>query len=505
MATGGTVNARPESGSPSSSVHGASVRDLGRLTLAVTLLAVLAIGMREVIDPDLWWHMATGRYIVAHGGVPTVDVFSFTASGQRWVTHEWLSDLLLYGGYRLAGLPGLGVLFGLIVAAAYALVYRRCRSEGALAGCSVLLAALAASPSYGARPQMFSLFFSSLFLYLLSSPRTTERRLWLLVPLTLLWANLHSGFVAGLAIIGVHAVGEEIAWLGQRGGEGPWVGPKARQLALVLLACVGASLVTPNGVAGVAFPFGTLGSQVIQDTIQEWASPDFHKSMAWPLGAYWLALLGALAVSRRRLGASELLLLLGSSATALYSVRHAQFLSLVGAPILAEGLTDLMGRRARAGADRQLPKPLLAGMGVVTAALLLVVAVRTQGMVRRTAEAESALYPASALAYMREHDIGGRVFNTYHWGGYLIWQGYPVFVDGRAEVYGDRVLGEHVKARWLKPDWEEPLRHYGVEVVLIETDSPLAVVLRESGRWQAVYRDDLATVFVPDGSAQDAL
>ena len=474
----------------------AALRRSSRSLVAVTLLAVAAIGLREVVDPDLWWHLATGRYILAEGRIPGYDVFSFTAVGHRWVTHEWLSDLLLYAGNGLVGFVGLAVLFTLVIVAAYALVWLRCRGRPVLAAFSVVLAALASAPTYGVRPQMLSLLFASLYLYILDSG-ATGRRVWLLPPLTLLWANLHSGFVAGLAILAVYTVGEELAWLGRRAGKGAWLSPRARRLALVLVASLACSLVTPNGISAVLFPFGTLSSRAIQDQIQEWASPNFHESLAWPLGGYWLLLVAALGASRRRVEPTELLLLVGASAAAMYSIRHAQFLSVVGAPILAERLGDLWRAPEQEGrAERPLSPLMEKGLWVVAAGLVALLGVRVSAVARRVPEAERELYPSAALAFMEANGLGGRVFNTYHWGGYLIWRGHPVFIDGRAEVYGDEVLNEYMKAQGVDKDWEEPFQRYGVDVALIQSDSSLAVVMRESERWRAVYEDDLATVLI---------
>ncbi|HPL29390.1 MAG TPA: hypothetical protein PLG21_15175, partial [Anaerolineae bacterium] len=475
-------------------------RRLAQLTFAATMLAVAAGTIREVADPDLWWHMATGRHIVADGRIPAFDVFSFTASSHRWVTHEWLSDLLLYGGYQLVGLVGLGLFFTLVITAAFALVYLRCRSKPVLAGCAVLLAALAASPTYGVRPQMFSLLFASLFLYILESTAGGGRRVWLLLPLTLVWANLHSGFVAGLAIIGVAAVGEELEWLAGAGRLGGlphrgWLAPRARQLVLVALACLAASLVTPNGVAAVAFPFGTLSNTPIQASIQEWASPNFHQSLAWPLGAFWLALLGVLAASRRRLEATQLLLLVGASLATMYSMRHAVFLALVGAPLLAERAGELWPRPERAA--RPASRLAQQALWVVLGLLVVAAGWRIRLAAQRSAAAERELYPSAALAYMREHGIDGRVFNAYHWGGYLIWQGHQVFIDGRAEVYGDEVLGEYARTWSLQPGWERTLRRHGVEAMLVEAASPLARMAEDCGHWRVAYRDGVASVLVP--------
>ena len=475
------------------------------IPLGVTLAGIGAVAIREARDPDLWWHLATGRYIVAERRIPTVDVFSYTAFGRQWVTHEWLSDLLLYGGYRAVGLAGLILFFAALVTASFGLVYFRCRSSRFVAAFSVLLAAGASAMTWGVRPQMFSLFFASLYLYILETGSGDgAKRVWVLPVLTLLWANLHSGFVTGLAIIAVVAVGRELSWLGRRGRGEPWVEGGARRLALVGLLSLGCSLITPNGVSAAMFPFGTLSNHIIQAYIQEWFSPDFHQIWAWPLAVYLLALLATGVVSRRRASASQVLLLLGSAAAGLYSVRHVPFLSLVGAPLLAEQAEDLRSPRAGGRPARPVPPAMRGALGLAVVALAVAIGVQVRTVFQRNATVEQEAYPAAALAYMREQGIDGRIFNAYHWGGYLIWHGYPVFADGRAEVYGDEILGQYLKAHAVQPDWEAPLLEYGVDAILIETDSSLAVILQEGTRWRAVYRDEVATLFVPAGLAGDS-
>ena len=490
------------------------------LPLGVTLLTVASIALREVADPDVWWHLATGRYIALQRHIPAVDVFSFTATGHRWVTHEWLADLLFFAGYRLFGFGGLMVLFALLIAAAFALVYLRCRTAPLLAAASTLLAALASSMTWGARPQMLSLFFASLYLYILERVCEGSASPWLLPPLTLLWANLHSGFVAGLLIIAAFVVGRELTWLRHRPHPSPWLSPLVRKLAWVGLASLVCSLLTPNGVSAALFPFGTLSNHLIQANIQEWFSPDFHAPMFWPLAAYWLALMATLAASRCRIDATNLLLLLGSAAGALYSGRHAPFLALVGAPLLAQQAQDLwtpqregsaLGLSAAPAAGTMGParatamRLLLATLGLALAALIVAIGFRTRAVVQRSMDMERLQYPTAAVAYMREHNLGKRIFNAYQWGGYLIWRGYSVFIDGRTEVYGDEVFGEYLQTSTVQPDWEVPLAHYGVDSVLIETNSPLAVVLTESSCWRVVYRDDLASLFVPAAQAAQVL
>ena len=186
---------------------------LARIPLAIGLAATLAIAIRPANDPDLWWHLATGRYIVGTGAIPREDVFSFTAAGHRWVTHEWLSDLMLYGGFRWLGLNGLALVFAAIITGSVALVYLRCRARPVIAAGSLLLGAAATGMTWGVRPQVFTIMFVALFLHILEGGQGPKgRKLWVLPPLALVWGNLHSGFVAGLAIMAVVTLGELLKW-----------------------------------------------------------------------------------------------------------------------------------------------------------------------------------------------------------------------------------------------------------------------------------------------------
>lgn len=467
------------------------------LPFGLTVMLVMLVAVREAIDPDLWWHLATGRYILAEHRIPAEDIFSFTATGHRWVTHEWLADTLLFATYRLVGHAGLSMAFAVVIASAFGLVYARCGTRHPLAAAgSTILAAAACMMTWGVRPQMLSLFFASLYLYILERQCVRRSRsIWLLIACSVLWANLHSSFMAGLAIVGAFVVGSEVEWLAARTRRDPWVGGDTRRLAWVGALCLAGSVVTPNGLAGIMFPFGTLGNSLIQDNICEWFSPDFHALWAWPLALQWLAIVGVLAISRQRLRVTQLLLLLGAGAATLYSARHAVFLALVGAPILTEQATAAWRQwRGDTAVWRQGPARR-AALALILVVLTLAVGIRGRQVWQGGSGLVESAFPAAAVAHMREHGIGGRMFNEYRWGGYLIWQGYPVFIDGRTEVYGDQVFGDYLTAYDVRPDWEAPLTTYGVNLALLKADSRLAAVLGESARWKIVYRDEMAMLF----------
>ncbi len=284
------------------------------------------MSVRELADPDLWWHLRTGEWVWEQG-IPQTDPFSFTKLGQPWVAHEWLSDALMWGIYQLGGLIGLSLAFAGIIAATFWLLARACVGQPYLAAFVALLAAVTSAPTWEARPQMFNTLFLALFVYLVERYRAgtlKPRTLLWLIPLTTLWANLHSGYLLGVVVLGGYAVGETLQHLiRQRWPQAPFM-PGLNQWADIrwLWLLTGGSFLAaafnPNGFRLWIYPFETLRSPAMQQYIVEWQSPDFH---LWDFRIFGLMLgVGVLAWvwSGTRPHLAELILL-GGGAAAGYS------------------------------------------------------------------------------------------------------------------------------------------------------------------------------------------
>src|SRR5215213_1704872 len=174
----------------------------------LSMIFVLAVRQSVSIDPDLWWHLKAGQQIIDTRSIPHTDDYSFTKQGSEWVAHEWLSEVIMAAIYQVSGLTGLVTIFSLIIVTAFWLTYRRCDGRPYAAGIAIVLGAAASSPLFGVRPQMLTLLLASVYIILLErfDPEEHKRRLWWLVPLMLLWVNLHAGFALGVALIGLYIV-----------------------------------------------------------------------------------------------------------------------------------------------------------------------------------------------------------------------------------------------------------------------------------------------------------
>ena len=479
-----------------------------RLFVALFAIALFTMAVRETLDPDMWWHLRTGEYILQNG-IPAQDVFTFTVPQNVWVTHEWLSQLIMWLVYLAGDLPGLILFFAALIALTYWLLYLACAGRPYLAAFIVLLAAITSAIVWGARPQIFNLLLTAVFILIVERVKDGQwrvRALWWLPLLTLIWANLHSGYLLGVVLLGTYAVGGTAQrWLAAptEGTLGKTAASAGSMQAVphlfgVTAASFLAAAVNPSGVELWLYPFLTLGSGPMQAYIQEWLSPDFHQPYFWPFAA--MLALGVLGwvFQKERPTITDLLLFMGMGAAGLLSARHIPLFAIVAAPTLARSWL-------RIGVD---PKGLikdekpLGSLFAVLNWLLLLLALATAvfwsiSKISNNEAAIAARYPVAAVDYLQETGLDeARGYNSYNWGGYLIWRGVPVFIDGRADVYGDPFLLYYRRTFDVRPDWQEPLDAYDVDYVLMENGSPLTAVLTVSPDWAQVYEDDLAQIFI---------
>lgn len=468
--------------------------NIRRLATIILFVALFTMAVREAADPDMWWHLATGRYILEQRIIPRHDVFSYTVPHHRWFTHEWLTQIVMYGLYHLGGKTALILATAAMVTVAFALVYWQCEGRPYVAIFLVLVGAAASAVTWGPRPQMLNILLMAVFTALLECYRRGDRRvLWAFPPLTALWVNLHSGFFLGLGLLGVVLIGEELAVLLRRSTPRTLPTPRRTALALTLVFCVLAALLNPNGYRMLLYPFETLGSQAMQSYIQEWSSPNFHQVEYWPFAFLLLGGVAALVLSRRSVYLTDLLLFLGFGFAGLLSARHIPLFAVVAVPVISRALGGIRLPASRRAGLVSLNWVIL--LLLLFAAGLWIATVLDQGQ-----QAEVTYYPVAALDYIRDHDLAERrVYNSYNWGGYLIWEGLPVFIDGRADVYGDAFMDEYVLAYQLRGDWRVPLEKYDVDYVLIESGASFARLLEETPEWERAYQDEVAVIFVREG------
>lgn len=454
--------------------------------LAAMFLAAL-VSTWPTTDPDLWWHLADGRYFLANG-VPQTDPFSLTMRGADWVAHEWLADILMFRIEDGLGLVALPIVIGLLVGAGWLAIYVTVPGEPFRKLVLVGLAGVGVAPVVAARPQMSTLVLLALLIVL--TERIRSRRIdpawfWLLVPMVALWANLHAGFYTAFAYLAVVGFGSLIDRRFDSSDRALDRGALLHLGGAVFVAFF-AILLTPHGSELWTYPFGTLGDPVTQRSLVEWRSPNFSNLFLWPYLLYVSVGLVGVAVRRPRPDATDLLLYAGTLAASLFSVRHIALHAVVSLPVLI--------RLWAAERETNLSRVFTLGLLVVSVAGY---ALQVQRVVTVNDAAVAARFPIEAVEFLVESGLdSSRIYNDFPWGGYLLWKGIPPYIDGRTDMYGPEYLEDMLDTLFLREGWERQLDRFEIETALLTHSAPLTQMLEQREDWDEVYRDDQAVVFV---------
>ncbi len=492
----------------------------GRFALAGVLVLAAVLGAMPLSHDDLFWHLRAGARMVAGHAVLHTDPFSFTRAGAPWVTHEWGFSVLVWAVDRIGGLSGLIVFRSFLVVALMALVLAAARRRvppaaaqwalpllpavGALALWSVSRLLILRAALVGALP------FALLALWLLPAfqRRPDARRGAAVAATVLVWANLHSGVVFGLLLVGLVTLEALVR--------------RRDALAHLGLAAVAllAALANPNGIAALAYPFriarlladpesgftlghfaggwhgreailGLLVLYVLAGVLGELRSGRRRLPAPWELAA--LAIFAVLSWTSSRLGV-ELAVLAVPAVFALWAPRLAE-----GAPVPETGTQAPQRAGAEGGAAAARPALRSPGCGLRVlaaftwgASLMLAAGVWSE----RAPGLLSPAFPAGAADFLAAQGIRGRMFNHQNWGGYLGWRlDEPVFWDGRNLLFAPLV-----REVTTTPFVEVARRHHVDHLVLSPRELDDLAPELASGRWVPVYADGQAAVLLRRGA-----
>ena len=453
------------------------------------------------VDPDLWGHIKFGADLWRNGALPAVDPYSFTAHGQRWINHEWLTELIFFFAYHHLG--DLGLLLGKLALglATVGLLYRRCAAVCAHAPATaavMVLAVVVMSPGYMVRPQIFSFLLCMLFFDAFDRFQNgAVRPLYRLPVLMALWVNLHGGFLMGWILLAAFVGWSTLAGLGA--GRRDRLG----HLWISFLLASGAVLVTPYGTELLVFLFHTVPTP---RPISEWAPVVIFDGSYPHLKLLALLFVAAALFSLRR-GLGWPVVLGGLTLyAALRHERHMPFFAMAAAPLVAARLSQAID-----GMHQRWPRFSLTAVsrGLIAVGLLLAAANLAVLCGQRYAAANGRIivnpveYPTAALRFINANAMGGNIIVPFDWGEHAIWQLYPrcrVSVDGRFRtVYPEAVLRDHMVADADRQGWSRLLARYPAADILLAAQLPFFQDLaRGNGPWIYVYSDPTAMVFIRD-------
>jgi hypothetical protein len=460
------------------------------------LLRALGSPAALLHDPDTYLHIAAGRWMLGHHALPTADSWSHSLPGATWLPAEWLGEVALALGYAAAGWGGVVVLTAASFALAVALLARFLlrRLPPLPAVIAALAGAMLVLPHLLARPHVLALPALVAWCGALIAARDGEREPpWLILPVMVLWANLHGSFMFGLALAGFLAAE---AVLYPAGGRSRLA--EARRWGLFAAAAVAAALCNPDGAAALLQPLRLVAMPALQSGFVEWAPADLR---AFPALAAWLlgvVVLGALL--RPRVPWTRLVLLAGLFYMALAHVRHADLLGLVGPLAVAAGLAPALARLlepADASPISRIAATLARPARLTASALVLTLGVIASlpALLHPPERAGDAVTPQAALAAAWSLGLSGPVFNSEAYGGYLIFSGVPVFIDGRIEMYGNDFLAAYIAAeQGDAASLATLLDRYRIAWTLLQAQSPAIAALDGMPGWRRAYTDGQAVI-----------
>jgi hypothetical protein len=479
-----------------------SLSDLFFLAMLAWLFVGGPYGWQGLLsDADAGWHIRTGEYILDNGRVPHTDLYSFSKPGAPWFAWEWLADVIDGALHRLAGLKGVVLAAGVMIAAFATTLVRRMVWRGShllIALVVALLGVGASSIHFLARPHVFTLLLLSISVWMIESDRMRpSRRVWWLVPIAAVWTNLHGGFLALIAVLGLTAAGTAAeVWV----ASGRTIRDALRYFFLTA-ACGLATLLNPYGWNLHVHIAQYLRSDWIRTAVEEFQSPSFRNENMLQFEALLLSGLIASAGLFARRRVVEGLWIVFWAHMALGSARHVPIYAAVAAPLVAMELSAWWNRAtARAGkgslltiVNQMAADSLPAFRRTSLLPFGAVLALMAMGQpIRWPTDFPSQLFPTQIVNQHAGLLARSRVLTTDQSADYLIYKNpaQKVFIDGRSDFYGPEVGREFLAVTQGLPEWRDVMRKYGFDAVLLPENTALVQLIRGDPDWREAARQD---------------
>lgn len=479
------------------------------------VLAVIAIAdAGRFADPDMWWHLLAGETVLRTGHFIMRDPFSYTAHGLPWLDHERIAEVIMAWTYVTGGMVGLKLFKLVCTAITFIMITLTIAETGAsrsIQSCVLMVAAVGLGAAIQFRPQLFTFVcFSALMLLLTRHNYGRTKRLWLIVPLMLAWANLHGGYLVGLLVFGFYGFVAVIRDVAERRD---W-GQDAARFAILWPAALAMTFITPFGLNNWRAIVRTLGNPMTHGLIAEWkpmlavmiTQAHRHPMMTILDGI----IVGAMAVFivtellTPTLDDLPLALIAGiSTAAAIVAIRNME-IALIALPAPLAHHAALMSERLRRGPESLPPAEPEHAVGrvitvdqIIFGAMALAVMLATGLFSKRLVTGMPE--PVGAIDYMESRGLRGNILCDFNWGGYVIYHTAPrsrVFTDSRYDlVYPDNITAEYLQFIWDKPGGDRVLDEWPHDFVLISPKSPAWRLMAARRDWKLIYRDPNCALF----------
>jgi len=498
------------------------------------------------LDPDFGWHLKAGEEVSLSGRAPTANLYNYTYTGD-WVNHEWLSDLALYHFYEKFGYEAVVIFFALLIVITLIIlnifIYKTAQTKilwPVLAGLQ-LFGLMASLPHLGVRLQELAwLFVLGIIIIIHYYQKTVNWRYLLFLPLIMLaWANLHGSFLIGFFLLGsflgiqifLRLFSNSLKKIVILGNGLSW--SEIRVFTIIIFFSFLATLINPYQLGLYEFLDGYRNFAYLS-LIKEWLPqhnfPFFYGQLIY-LG------LGVLAVifyfidyrkEKKALDLWSLFLLISFLFLSFKSRRHFPLFFILSLPFLVN-FNSAFFAKSKIYYQQLLSSLLIFCLILTGASQLLLTKFTNQPF-----SAYCYKYPCGAVSFLKNNQeyLEYNLFNSYGWGGFLIWElpEKKIFIDGRlpqVEFAGQTFIEEYMNFFQEEVDHEAKLESYNIRLILIEAkDSNLSAkkwekiffnikdedlkvknslrsYLDSSEKWQVIYKDNTAKIYFLENEVSD--
>lgn len=487
------------------------------IAISLTFIVLALLVVHPLAEADTWMHIKTGQIMAEEMRMTWVDEYSYTKGGEQWLNHQWLSQIIFYIIYKFFSFNGLVIFSAIMIFLAFVLLFMAMRKKDnwLLAVFLILLIMLFSQNGFLARPLIFSLFLFALFIFILDRYKyfwlpEKENLLYLLIPIQVLWVNLHGASIMGIFLVWSYIAGEFIDNL-RRNFKNDFVirGNKYKKLFILGVILALSTGITPYGYDAILFPIKEFKGMHL---INEWL-PSVHNDILLNFnGMFYYRLFLFISIfvfifKGRVISSAHIIIFALFLYLSLSGKRHLSLYGFAIAPCVTEYLKGVKFKAAAKPVKKYLIKTmtwvlisylLLLGKDLITGRYYL-----NKGMDSWVGFGTGG-YPEKAVDFVLSSGIKGNVFNDYGSGCYLIWKFYPerkVFIDGRNTIYGEKFLKEEFIPCFLDPSkFEKTVNRYKINYVFLyyglSNTEALIPYLYNSDNWKLVYLDDKVCIFL---------
>ncbi|MGD9976105.1 MAG: hypothetical protein AB7S77_23865 [Desulfatirhabdiaceae bacterium] len=480
----------------------------------ISLFIVLSVFPENGLlnDGDTGFHIRIGEYIMKNLAIPKNDPFSFISPPLFFTAHEWLSAVIMESIHSIAGLTGVVLFFASIISLTYSLLFKLFVAENDnifISVALVLLLTVSSAVHWLARPHAFTLLFTVIWYYLLhkhqESPDRNLSSLCFMPLIMVFWVNLHGGFLVGFILNGICILGNLVEYVRMSGEDRNILRQKMIDLFSVTLFCVLVCLINPYGWHILIFPFQLISQDFMINYIGEFQSPNFHTVLLSFFKYSVLLSIALIALSKKRLKPHALISILVFLSMSLTSVRHVPLFCIIVFPILLGLVRPMIENpnskigiffHTRSARCRQTDAQ---AKGALWPVIVVILVITAAGSERLTHGFDPELKPMNAMAFINSEDIPGNMFNEYETGDFIIystWPRYKVFIDGRADMYGEDHLKAYDTVIKAKQGWQDIIEKHDITWMMVNPSSPISSLLWEMPGWHLIYADKVSHVYV---------